>query len=349
MLKFRRFIIKITHWEYWPFNVVYVPIYFYWAWLSLKSRSFFFFSTSNPTIENGGFLMESKKNIYDIIPLQFYPNTILINHNDNVGSISEQISNRNLQYPLIAKPDIGMRGLQVKKVSSFDDITDYLLKTRVNFLLQEFIQYPNEIGIFYYKIPGETNGTISGIVGKEFLTVIGDGVSTIEELIIQNDRFVLQLEKLKTTYGKLLNKVLTKNELYTLVPYGNHARGAKFIDLTHLVDEQLISCINNICNTIPEFYYGRLDIKYNTWEELKEGKCFSIIEVNGAGSDPTHIYDPKHSIFFAWNEIIKHLNILYKISIINKKRLKLKFMTTREGLAMLKANNKQIELISKFH
>ena len=349
MLKFRRFIIKITHWEYWPFNVVYVPIYFYWAWLSLKSRSFFFFSTSNPTIENGGFLMESKKKIYDIIPQQFYPNTILINYNDNVGSISELISNRNLQYPLIAKPDIGMRGLQVKKVSSFDDITDYLSKTRVNFLLQEFIQYPNEIGIFYYKIPGETNGTISGIVGKEFLTVIGDGVSTIEELIIQNDRFVLQLEKLKTTYGKLLNKVLTKNELYTLVPYGNHARGAKFIDLTHLVDEQLISCINNICNTIPEFYYGRLDIKYNTWEELKEGKCFSIIEVNGAGSDPTHIYDPKHSIFFAWNEIIKHLNILYKISIINKKRLKLKFMTTREGLAMLKANNKQIELISKFY
>jgi len=348
MLKFRRFIIKITHWEYWPFNVVYVPIYFYWAWLSLKSRSFFFFSTSNPTIENGGFLMESKKKIYDIIPQQFYPNTILINYNDNVGSISELISNRNLQYPLIAKPDIGMRGLQVKKVSSFDDITDYLSKTRVNFLLQEFIQYPNEIGIFYYKIPGETTGTISGIVGKEFLTVIGDGVSTIEELIIQNDRFVLQLEKLKTTYGKLLNKVLTKNELYTLVPYGNHARGAKFIDLTHLVDEQLISCINNICNTIPEFYYGRLDIKYNTWEELKEGKCFSIIEVNGAGSDPTHIYDPKHSIFFAWNEIIKHLNILYKISMLNKKRLKMRFMTTKEGLAMLKANNAQIELISKF-
>ncbi len=349
MLKFRRIIIKITHWEYWPFNVVYFPIYFYWAWLALKSRSFFFFSTSNPTIENGGFLMESKKKIYDIIPQQFYPNTILINHNDNIECITNQISNQQLHYPMIAKPDIGLRGLQVKKMSSFDDIADYLSKTKVSFLLQEFIQYPNEIGIFYYKIPSEVTGTISGIVGKEFLTVIGDGISTIEQLIIQNDRFVLQLKKLKTTYGKLLDKVLTKKELYTLVPYGNHARGAKFIDLTHLVDEQLIKCINNICNTIPEFYYGRLDIKYNTWEDLKEGKGFSIIEVNGAGSDPTHIYDPKHSIFFAWKEIIKHLNILYKISILNKKRLQLKFMTTKEGLAMLKANNEQIELISTFH
>ncbi len=349
MLKFRKIIIKITHWEYWPFNVVYIPIYFYWAWLALKSKSFFFFSTSNPTIENGGFLMESKKKIYDIIPQQYYPNTILINYNDTIGSITEQIRNSNLRYPLIAKPDIGLRGLQVKKMSSFDDISEYRSKTSVNFLLQEFIQYPNEIGIFYYKIPGETTGTISGIVGKEFLTVIGDGVSTIEELIIQNDRFVLQLEKLKTSYGKVLKKVIAKNELYTLVPYGNHARGAKFIDLTHLVDEKLISCINKICNTIPEFYYGRLDIKYNTWEELKEGKCFSIIEVNGAGSDPTHIYDPSHSILFAWKEIIKHLNILYKISILNKKRLQMEFMTTKAGLAMLKANNKQIELISKFH
>jgi hypothetical protein len=349
MLKLRRIIIKITHWEYWPFNVVYIPIYFYWAWLALKSKSFFFFSTSNPTIENGGFLMESKKKIYDIIPQQFYPNTILVNHNDEIESISLQISDRNLQYPMIAKPDIGLRGLQVKKMTSFDDIVDYNSKTRVSFLLQEFIEYPNEIGIFYYKIPGETIGTISGIVGKEFLTVIGDGVSTIEELIILNDRFVLQLEKLKISYEKLLYKVLSKNELYTLVPYGNHARGAKFIDLTHLVDEQLISCINNICNLIPEFYYGRLDIKYNTWEELKEGNGFSIIEVNGAGSDPTHIYDPTHSIFFAWKEIIKHLNILYRISLLNKKRLQLEFMTTKEGLAMLKANNAQIKLISKFH
>lgn len=349
MLKFRRIIIKITNWEYWPFNLVYFPIYFYWAWLSLKSKSFFFFSTSNPTIENGGFLMESKKKIYDIIPQQYYPKTVLVNYDDTIASIAKQMSNHNLQYPLIAKPDIGMRGLQVKKMNAFDDIVDYLSKTRVNFLLQDFIQYPNEIGIFYYKIPGETVGTISGIVGKEFLTVIGDGVLTIEEIIIQNDRFVLQLEKLKITYGKLLNKVLSKNELFTLVPYGNHARGAKFVDLTHLVDEQLISCINNICNTIPEFYYGRLDIKYNTWEELKEGKGFSIIEINGAGSDPTHIYDPSHSIFFAWKEIIKHLNILYKISVLNKKRLQIEFMSTKEGLAMLKANNAQVELISRFH
>jgi hypothetical protein len=32
-------------------------------------------------------------------------------------------------------------------------------------------------------------------------------------------------------------------------------------------------------------------------EELEQGINFSIVELNGAASEPTHIYDPKHSLF----------------------------------------------------
>lgn len=42
--------IRLTHWEYWPFSVVYAPLYPYWLLLVLRSRSFFFFNTSNPGI-----------------------------------------------------------------------------------------------------------------------------------------------------------------------------------------------------------------------------------------------------------------------------------------------------------
>ena len=346
-MKFRRTIIKITNWEYWPFNLVYFPIYFYWAWLSLKSKSFFFFSTSNPTIENGGFLMESKKKIYDIIPQQFYPKTILVNSNDTIESVAIQLNHRNLQFPMIAKPDIGMRGLQVKKMSSFDDIIDYHSKTSVNFLLQEFIQYPNEIGIFYYKIPGETTGTISGIVGKEFLSVTGDGVSTMEALLQKEKRYILQLPVLRKTYGSELKNVLRQGEEYLLVPYGNHVRGAKFIDASNLIDEELTRSIDRICQRVEGFYFGRLDIRYDSWEELKEGRSFSIIELNGAGSEPTHMYDPKHSIFFAWKEIIRHWNILARISRINHRLLNKPYMNTSAGLEMLKANKRYVKLISE--
>ncbi|MEI6264963.1 MAG: D-alanine--D-alanine ligase [Sphingobacteriia bacterium] len=346
MQKLRKRIIKITHWEYWPFDVVYLPIYVYWAWLALKARSFFFFNTANPTIENGGFLMESKKKIYDQMEEGSYPKTTLINDLHSFNVCIQKIQSNEIVFPIIAKPDIGLRGLQVKKLNNIDDLLEYHAHSKVAYLLQEYINYPNEVGIFFYKMPGDSHGSISGIVGKEFLTVIGDGQSSIEELIIQNDRYFLQLDQLRNNYGKTLLTILPKNDLLTLVPYGNHARGAKFIDLTHLADPKLNNTINSICNKIPQFYFGRMDIKYNDWNELKEGKHFSIIELNGAGSDPTHIYDPKHSIFFAWKEIIKHLNILFKISRMNKERMQLNYMTTKEGMEMLKANKAHVKLIS---
>ncbi|HEX4374165.1 MAG TPA: hypothetical protein VHZ50_12765, partial [Puia sp.] len=101
------------------------------------------------------------------------------------------------------------------------------------------------------------------------------------------------------------------------------------------------------CKSVPEFYYGRLDIKYNSWEELCEGKNFSVIELNGAGSEPTHIYDPKHSLFFVWKEVVRHWHLLFKISKMNAEQKKIKFMSTSEGLQMFRENSKYLKLISQ--
>jgi hypothetical protein len=81
------FIHKISNWEYWPFQVLYVPIYFLWAYYAIKARSIFFFNASNPKIKNGGFMMESKKQIYDLLPKKYYPKTILIPENTDLKKI----------------------------------------------------------------------------------------------------------------------------------------------------------------------------------------------------------------------------------------------------------------------
>ena len=47
---------------------MYVPIYPIWFLLCLRARSLFFFAASNPRIKNGGFLGESKKQLYELIP-----------------------------------------------------------------------------------------------------------------------------------------------------------------------------------------------------------------------------------------------------------------------------------------
>ncbi|HZH35855.1 MAG TPA: hypothetical protein VEX65_01185, partial [Flavisolibacter sp.] len=153
------------------------------------------------------------------------------------------------------------------------------------------------VGIFYYRLPGSNAGTLSGIVGKEFLSVVGDGPRSLAELLLRNSRAVLQWKALQTLYGQGLHRVPAKGESVTVVPYGNHSRGAKFVDLTQLADAVFTRTIDTLCKTIPQFYYGRLDVRFRSREELRLGTAFFIIELNGAGSEPTHIYDPKHSLF----------------------------------------------------
>lgn len=343
---YKPFFIKLLHWEYWSFNVVYFPMYFYWLWLSIKARSFFFFSTSNPGITNAGFLMESKKEIYDSMPQNFYAKTILIQSEQSFYSIQQKLQNHKMNFPLVAKPDIGGRGNGVKKLFNEEEVTEYSQSSKVNFLLQEWVDYENEIGLFYYKYPNQKNGNISGIVAKEFLTITGDGVSSIEELLLQNKRYILQYKTLQQTQPEQLKVILQKDERKVLVPYGNHCRGSKFIDASNMINNELEKSFNSICNQIPDFYFGRMDIKFESWELLEQGKNFSIIELNGAGSEPTHIYDPRHSIFFAWKEIIRHYNILYKISKQNKHLLNKNYMSFSDGIKMFKEKNIYDKLVA---
>lgn len=343
----RLFFHKLTHWEYWPFQIVYIPIYFLWAYYSLKVKSIFFFNASNPSIKNGGFMMESKKKIYDLIPQQYYPKTILIKEATSFEIVLKTIEDYKINYPFIAKPDIGLRGSGVKKINSQDDLLQYSQKADFDYIIQNLIPYENEVGIFYVRYPNENKGRITGIVSKEFMIVTGDGVSSIETLINKNPRYELQLKSLQKEYGKQLLDVLPKGEKRNLVPYGNHARGAKFIDVSHWLTTELSAAIDEMCVQISGFYFGRLDVMYHTFEELERGINFLVVELNGAASEPTHIYDPKHSIWFAWKELARHITYMYEISVENHKK-GFPYLGYKEGIREYKLHLDQSKKIVKF-
>lgn len=347
LLAARRIMIRALHWEFWPSFLIYGPIYFYWLWLSIKARSFFFFSAANPGIRYAGFAQERKSDIYTIIPEQYYPPTQLHRSGTGLHALLKQLERKKMRFPLIAKPDIGERGVQVKLLHTMAALEAYHRLSEVDFIVQEYIDYELEAGIFYYRIPGERKGRISGIVGKEFLSVTGDGRSSIAKLLEQRDRTLLQLPALRKTPGIALETVLPAGQHQVIVPYGNHSRGALFRDLSDRINERLTEVIDKVCKQIPGFYYGRLDIRFSSWEELSEGKNFSIIELNGAGSEPTHIYDPGHSLFFAWKEICRHWKILYNISRLNAERQQLPLMKTREGMKMLHRHTRHLRQVKQ--
>jgi len=114
---------KLTHWEYWPFGIVYFPMYFAWIYFAAKAKTWFFFLPANPRITNAGFLLESKKEIYNIIPAYAIPKTLLFPPHSNSNSILKKMKEAGIDFPCIAKPDIGMKGLAVSVIKNEKDLT----------------------------------------------------------------------------------------------------------------------------------------------------------------------------------------------------------------------------------
>jgi hypothetical protein len=327
----RLFFYKIKHWEFWPTWFVYTPVFFAYLYYSLRAKDFYYIFNTNPGFKNGGFINTSKKEIYDLIPTQYYPKTILINANDLVknNSLITQF-----KFPLIVKPDKGLRGIMVKKIYNQLELETYNTTIKSSYLIQELIQLEKEIGIFYTRHPKFNNGTITGIVEKEFFTIIGDGISTIEELIRANKRHELQLKTLKKELIINFKKVLPIGKKEILVPFGNHNRGTLFLDASHKITPKLTQTIDAICKQITGFNYGRLDLKFNSWADLEQGKNMSIIEINGALSEPAHVYDPKYNFFWGLSEIMRHQKIMFNIAKYNNslEKSKMNFTTVIKEL-----------------
>jgi hypothetical protein len=306
---------KLRHWEYWPVWVVYAPTFFVWIYFAIRFRSFRFYASSNPAIRFGGFHSDSKFDIYRLLDKRHYPNTVRVEA-DLKQDVSVLVQEAGLSFPLIVKPDIGCRGAFVKRVNSVEDIIQYRKALRKDFLIQELVKYDNEIGLFYIRNPNSGNGVITGITLKTFLTVTGDGRSTLKTLLYQNPRYELQLHKLGKEIN--LNDVPANGEVRCLVPFGNHSRGTCFTDGAQLITPKLQHTFDTILGGIEGFNYGRLDIRFESFEALEEGRNFSIIELNGFKSEPTHIYDPAHSFWYGQREIFRHQKIAYHIIKANK-------------------------------
>ncbi len=352
-LYLRKYFIKLLHWEYWSMNVVYLPVMVYYVYLSWRAKSFFFFTASNPSIENGGMLGESKWEIFKILPKNSFPNTIFIQKNFdeneinkplNTQEILEKMQENNIHFPCIAKPDRGERGWFVKKIHNLSALETYQKDIKIDFLIQNFVDYPVELSVFYYRYPNQTNGYVSSVTAKELLYVMGNGKNTLEELVLQKSRAVLQYETLQKEYETEWQNVLPNNEKKLLVPYGNHCRGAMFLDYNHIIDSEFTRFFDELSKNIEGFYYGRYDLRCASIEDLKAGKNFQIVELNGAGAEPSHIYQPNYSFFKAQKTLLFHYKTMCDISMENHKK-GVRYWTFGEVYNFLKERKKMRNLI----
>ena len=290
LINFKNFIFRLTHWEYWPSYMFYLPILPYLIYLMLKSKSISFFTNVNPCIKYSGIGSESKMNTLNLFPKSLVPNSILIHKNCSLDKLTDTLVKNNINFPIVAKPDIGFRGLLVKKIDTLYELKTYLKNNKLDTIVQSFLPHKNEFGIFVVKSPKTDTFEITSLTKKKKLVIIGDGVQSIEQLTIKNNKNRLYYNMIKETTKNEFYSIPDKNKIAFISHIGNHSKGSEFINYNNQISTLLTSKINSFCKNIEGFNYGRFDIKADSLSCILDSK-FKIIELNGIISEPTHIYD----------------------------------------------------------
>ncbi|HEU5366055.1 MAG TPA: hypothetical protein VFU62_11005 [Hanamia sp.] len=334
---------RFSNWQHWPFLPFYLPVSFMWLWYCIRSGSLWFFSTSNPTLTFGGFEGESKDEMYNLLSQEFYPKTIYIKPKNTFEQVCEDVKERAFSYPLIVKPNVGMAGILFRKIDNESQLEIYHHLMPVDYIIQDFVDYPFEVSVFYHRHPENKTGKVSAFFSKKLPCIKGDGISSIEELVKDNKPAIK--EELNKLSGEKLQTILAKDEVFYLSFIGNRYHGTTFHDLSDLIDHNLLKVFDKISFT-NDFFYGRYDIKCQSIDDLKNGKNFSILEFNGAGSIPNHIYTEKYHLKEAYHEILKHWKALYEISNYNHKN-GLPYWGFAKGLFFLLNAKKHFRFLKK--
>jgi hypothetical protein len=311
---------KITRFEFWPYQVLYFPVFIYYLWLSLKARSFTFFTAANPGIHLGGVIGESKTAILKEIDPAYLPKTLTFKADTPTAVVLRDMQKSGIDFPCIIKPDVGERGTAVEKIESEKALYAYLSQYNHDVVIQSFIDEPIEAGVLYYRMPDGSTSGITSVVLKSFLSVTGNGYSSMEELIRNSERAQLRLNYLLDKFAQELHRIPIKGEEVLLEPIGNHCRGTLFLGAQELINAKLVQAFDQIAETIDGFYIGRFDLKVNCIEDLWHPERIRIMELNGVTSEPGHIYDPECTLLQAYAALFRHYRLLYEIGVQNKKR-----------------------------
>ena len=314
--------LRLTRWEYWPRWAFYPPIVAYILWLGLKHRCLTLFTTANPAIPGGGFVGESKWQILlglGAPPERGLATTCIGGELELLARVrlAESFMESNgLSWPIVLKPDIGERGDGVALARSTAELRDYFERARGDVLVQQYAA-GFEFGVFYYRLPGDPNGRIFSITEKRLPTVSGDGKATLETLILRDPRAVAQAPLFLRQHARRVWEVPPAGTEIRLTELGTHCRGAAFFDGAALLTPALEAEIDRLSRGFAGFWFGRYDVRADSAEALQAGR-FRVLELNGASSEATSIYDPGHSLAEAYATLRQQWRLAFEIGARNR-------------------------------
>lgn len=328
---------KWLYFEFWPASFFYLPIIPYYIYLSFRYKSLYMPFYTNPQLVHGGLIGESKweflRHLSTDCPSTLY--SMKVDKDLSVDKARELINNEKFCYPFIIKPDIGQRGFGVRIMRSHKDLEEYIEQSKFDRIIQRLSVFSNEAGLFYVRKPSEKMGRIFSITDKKFPYIIGDGVNTTGDLILSDFRARIIAPVYFSRLKGQLNEIPIEGKKIPLAECGNHCQGAIFQNGEFLISDALTTTLDRIAKQIPDFYFGRFDVRYKSQELLRQGLDFEIVEVNGAGAEATHIWDKNTKLLDAYKTLFTQWDLLFQIGsevskIPGKKRKVLIFCFLKE-------------------
>ena len=311
--------LRWSRWEFWPMWLFYPPVVFYVLWLGLKHRSLTLFTAADPAIPSGGLVGESKGAILAALgagdPRVAVTRTIPggLPLTERLPAAERLMAESGLAYPLICKPDVGERGNGVALIAGREALGHYLDGSNGATLLQEYVM-GEEFGVFYWRLPSEARGRIFSVTTKRLPATVGDGVRTLEQLILDDDRLVAQAPIFLRRLEDRLDEIPAAGARVSLGARGNHCQGALFLDGRPLVTPALEATIDGLAKRFAGFYVGRFDLRAPSVAAFQRGENLVVIELNGVTSEATHIYDPALGLFAAWRTLAEQWRIIFQVA-----------------------------------
>jgi len=232
------------------------------------------------------------------------------------------IQSAGLELPLVAKPDRGCRGAGVRVICDRAVLERYLaafpLGQRI--VLQRLVDHEAEAGIFYTRDPRTGSGAVRSITLKYFPYVVGDGRASLRALIHADPRAGQVPHLYLDRNAHRLDWVPADGEPVRLAFAGSHSKGAIFRDGSHLITPAMSAAFDSVARAIPDFHFGRFDIRFDDYRNLQQGHGFTILEVNGAGAESTEIWDARMTLGRAYRILMRQWRWAFEIGAGNRKR-----------------------------
>ena len=318
----------VSFFEFWPSWMFYTPVVAQWIALGLRYRDFTLPTAANPNIETGGLCGESKLAILRQVRGEaralLARSTGITTHRWNaradLAAAEKAMVAEGLGYPLVVKPDVGCNGSGVRLVHTSGDLFRYLSEfpREAGVVLQEYLPQENEAGLFYIRRPDEAEGRITSVTLKYAPFVTGDGRSTLRQLVLADPRAGRVPHLYLPRLGRRLHEVPAQGERVRLVFVGNHCRGSIFRDGTSLVTQRMTAQIERLARGLPGFHFGRIDVRFDSLPALARGEGFRVMEINGVGSEATHVWDASAGLAEAWRAQFFHYGEAFRIGAANR-------------------------------